>query len=330
MNVAHGKRKLQFLKTLSVGDVILIRRFARDQFNFSFASLVHKLSGTTLKEERNQLGSELVTQLIKQPSIYQLLVRSMVRWVIRNHNTDNHSKKASLLIISGGPASGKSSAATGTSSAAAGTSSADAGTSVIYDSDADKLRILYLLNMIPENASASESQLVELLAASASGLPIHFLGDFLQPLQRAIRSEIFQILSELCYHITIIGLHTNVAALQRTADAFKQHDTTVHVFDIYKKPEEQARRLRNRAATGLHFAVLPFEYARQAAVDIHRMIKHPSLRQFATQRNAEVILTSVGSFNAGKSKTSTKTLIRRRSLDTLPPLKHGRSRSNTL
>ena len=206
---------------------------------------------------------------------------------------------------------------------------ANSNTRVVYDSDADKLRILFLLKMVPETY-ASERQLVDFL--KGTGVPIHFIGDYLQPLQRALRPFIFKQLAELCYNIKIIGLHSNVASIQATADAFNNYSTSLHVFDIFNKPEEQSRRLRQRADAGVHFAVLPVVYARNAACAVHQMVQHPDLRRFAARRNAEVLLTSVGSFNAGRSQTTTTTIIRRNaSVDQPPPLRlPRRDRSNTL
>ena len=320
MNTGHSKRKLSFLKTLDAGDVILLRRFSTDRFCFSSAYLLQLLVGTTF-EARQRLGDELLLALQKRMSIFQLLVRSMVRWVIRDHIREPHSTTASLAIISGAPCSGKSSH----------TAAASATRRVVYDSDADKLRILFLLKMVPDTY-VNERGLVEFL--KGTGVPIHFVGDYLQPLQRALRPHIFELLAELCYDIDIIGLHSNIASIQATADAFKNYDTSIHLFDIYDKPDEQARRLAKRAAAGVHFAVLPVVYARRAAVAIHQMIKQPDLRRFALQRNAEIRLTSVGSFRHGESTTTTTLLHRRASLEQLPPLSiarfHRRGRANTL
>ena len=178
---------------------------------------------------------------------------------------------------------------------------------------------MFLLGITPRTFS-SEEQLVAFL--EPHGVRIEWFGDFLQPLHRIIRENIFKGLADLCYDVIVIGLHTNVESLQRTADAFKEYkDCSFHLVDIFEQPDEQARRLDKRSSTAAHFAILPITYARKAATALHRMISEPALYDLAESRNAPITLTTIGSFREplGRCKTDTTVLVRTR-----------RPRSNTM
>ena len=132
-------------------------------------------------------------------------MRSMTRWVVRNQDESTQSSTASLQILGGAPASGKSSLECMNKSKSV----------VTYDSDADKLRILYLLKMVPKMFT-TEAELCLFLDGS---IEIGWIGDYLQPLQRALRPEIFKCLAALCYDVRIIGLHSSVQAIEETANS---------------------------------------------------------------------------------------------------------------
>ena len=293
MNVENAKRQVHFLTTLDKCDTILIQHFS----NFSFKKLVRRLNNTTF-EERQGLGRKLAHTVKRRRSIFHLLVRSMTRWVVRNQDESTQSSTASLQILGGAPASGKSSLECMNKSKSV----------VTYDSDADKLRILYLLKMVPKMFT-TEAELCLFLDGS---IEIGWIGDYLQPLQRALRPEIFKCLAELCYDVRIIGLHSSVQAIEETANAFRKYqDLSVHLVDIFDQPDEQARRLKKRADSADHFAILPFSYARRAASSVHEMVQTPELGRLASSRNAEVLLTTVCSFRAtsGRCRTSTEVLF---------------------
>jgi len=312
MNVDHARRKVIFLDTLEKCDILLIRRCSP----FSFETVQTVLKDTTFIQ-RNDLGEQLAKTIQRQSSNFQLLARSMLRWVIRKQKKNTHSSTASLLIFGGAPGSGKSHMATERTTER----TTDA---VTYDSDADKLRILYLLKMTPTMLETEEA-LVEFL--EPSGIKIEWLGDYLQPLQRIIRESIFKGLAELCYDVTVIGLHANIESLQKTADAFRDYkDCSFHFVDIFEQPEEQERRLSEREKEASHFAILPIAYARKAAVSMHEMVRRPELGKLAASRNAEVLLTTIGSFREplGRCRAETTVLVKK---NTLPPL---RPRSYTM
>ena len=292
MNIAHAKRARVFLKTTEKCDVIFVRRFSP----LSTDGIMRALKGTTFME-RNDLGEQFA-KTIQKKSIFPLLLRSMLRWVVRGQTKDSHKSTPSIRIIGGAPASGKSYMI------------AQENETVVYDSDSDKLHVLFLLGITP-HTFASEEALVVFL--TPSGVKIEWFGDYLQPLHRVIRENIFKGLADLCYNVIVIGLHTNVESLQRTADAFKEYkDCSIHLVDIFEQPVEQARRLGERARAASHFAILPITYARKAATALHRMISEPALHDLAESRNAPITLTTIGSFREplGRCKTDTKVLVR--------------------
>ena len=295
LNIQHSKRSLVFLTTLDKGDELLSRRFAKERFGFSLKWLVATLSGTTFPQ-RQRLGAQLERRLTQRADLVRLLVRSMTRWVLRAHPKNSHSPEASLQIIGGAPASGKSHLS----------STISEDDVVTYDSDADKLRLLYLLSMVP---STFETEVA--LGTFLAPIKIGWIGDLLQPLQRTLRTGIFQQLAELCYHVRILGLHTTVASIQNTSDAFPHYPRrSVHLVDISGCPELQARRLKAREEEASHFAVLPWAYARNAAVEIHEMTKSRQLRRVATRIGAEVLLTTLdASDGSGRCRMTTKVLV---------------------
>ena len=308
MNVEHSKRTWACLATLAKGDELLMRRFATYDLGLSGQWLVETLSGTTFPQ-RQRLGAQLARRLSKRADLHQLLVRSMTRWVLRDHRKDSHSPVASLQIIGGAPASGKSHLA-----------NASPDNVVTYDSDADKLRLLYLLSMVPSTLE-TEAELGALLAP----IPIGWIGDLLQPLQRTIRTGIFKQLAELCYHVRILGLHSTVASIQKTADAFPHYaQRTVHLVDIAGCPALQARRLKAREEEASHFAILPWSYARNAAGAINQMTKTRELLRVARRLDAQVLLTTLEASD-GRCRMTTKVLVEKKALKTslrnAPPIR---------